>query len=1054
MKSLRVSRNLSSLITIFSTLIISLSSNLQAQQLSQLTNGAIRGAGSLDPTFKNLGHYPQGVSSTGTPLNAKFVGNNPQIRAATVQTDGKILIGGNFQIQQQGVRYRNFVGITVIWKNLARLNPDGTVDTTFMSESVANLIENGNFDDSPTSKPLIWGPDGTVHTISAELNEDSYQYVIAGDFLNFSHNNLGFSAPRLRYVVLDALPDDPATEEGRFPEPRIRLASERAQGLGFDSTVRKIKRVSGGGAVPQTTTATAATRLALSLVSAPIGSTVLQLNTSELYRRIGGVDGVEGTEADWLLLNAAFVAPTYYAMGDFVSAFDNETQPFIVKMSRDGTELATDATWTSIPSPNARVNDIAVSGVENIIVGEFTEVGGVPFNRIAKIDDAGVVDVAFNAGTGFNANAYGVALNPLLLNVVVVGEFTSYNGTPVGRICRLDLSGNLDGAYPAANYGNNSGANGVIRTLSRQPDGRILIAGSFTSYNGIPRSGIARLEVDGSLDESFTPKGNASGVLAFSTDINGGPGTANLFARPIVVGDFTSLYGNGFKGVGRLLGGSFPGIWHQPAEINGPHIAVAGSTITLNVAATDNRIGFTGVVPAMPFVAPQASSEPLMYQWQLNGVPIPGANQSSLELTNLKYNQAGQYRVLIYNSQYYIYSQPTQVTVLNPYVGVIPAAGIRVQGRIEANAGLNSGLGGNISMTVSRLGTATGTFTMLSGGRSVIYRFAGQFDGSGTLEVTIPRTNLAPLTLTLVMDFSGAPTDFEFTDGASQISDGINTAVITAWNSRWSTTNLASSFSGKYNVGLETDPLDIADTIITGPITRAKVSQGHGYLSMTVTSSTGVALITGALSDGTVFTTSSTLWGDSPATLPVWIPLYLSKGALQGELTIDSLVPGNPVTADLGWTKPSGVVRSPDAFGFQDVRLTAFVGSGRYSSSAFTASLPPGPGNFNLTFDDGLWTTPNGGLSAPPFTQSFTVGASSTTAVLPNPKKVTISLNRTTGLVTGSFTDADSLGAVRTVRYQSMILTQGGAPLLRGYFVMPNTARYSSFYLGGSVEGF
>ena len=1055
MKSPKFSFNLSPLITIFSLLIICLVSNIHAQQLSQLTNGATRGAGSLDPTFKKLSDYPQGIDSTGVALNAKFIGN-PQIRTATVQTDGKILIGGNFQILQQGVRYRDAQGIAVIWRNLARLNSDGTLDLTFMSDSVAMMIDNGYFDNDPNSKPLVWGPDGGVYTISAELNEDSYQYIIGGDFLNFSHNSQGISAPRLRYLVLDALTTDAA---GRFAEPRIQLSSqERASTDGFDAPVRKIRRISGGGIVPLVTVPDADARLALTVVQAPVGSIVLQTNAPlgppSYHRRTGS--GSE--EADWITLTGEVVPPTYYIMGDFTRVFDNEIQPYIVRATRSGA-LDTEDDWDFAPGPNGRVNDIAVSANENIIIGEFTTVGGNSFNRIAKIDDTGVVDVAFNAGTGFNANAYGIALNPLLLNVVVAGEFTDYDGTTVGRICRLDLNGNLDATYPAANYGISTGANGVIRAISQQPDGRLLIAGSFTSYNGIPRSGIARLEEDGSLDESFTPKGDASGIQAFATDINGGPSSASLFGRPLVVGDFSSLYGNGFKGVGRLLGGSFPGIWYQPAEIEiSEHVAVAGGTATLHVVATDNRIGYPGYpVPAMPFSPSQAPLEPLQYQWQLNGSPIQGANQSSLELTNLQYNQAGQYRVLIYNSQYFIYSQTVELSVLNPFVGVIPAAGISVQGRIEADAGLNNGLGGSISMTISRLGSVTGTITMAGGpkGKLVTYKFAGQFDGFGDLQINIPRKNLAPLVLTLDMDISGAPTDFTFLTVNNRISDGSNTAGITAWNNRWSSTNLATAFAGTYNVGLETDALDLADTENLGPmIIRPTVSQGHGYFTMNISASSGYARIAGVLSDGSPFTSSGIVWGDTPATLPLWIPIYKYKGALQGELNIDDAIAGNPVTADLGWTKPSGVKKSTDAFGFQDVRLTASVGSGLYSAADFAASLPLGPGNFNLDFNDGIWTPTNGGLSAPPFSQSFTVTTTSVTPVLPNTKNVGIYLNRPGGIVTGSFIDTDSLGVSRSVRFQSIILTQGGASSLRGNFVMPNTAKKGAFFVGGSVEGY
>lgn len=1067
MKSPRVSFNLSPLITIFSALIICLASNVHAQQLSQLINGDIRGPGSLDNTFKNLKDYPLGIDSNGVKLAAEFVGTAPDIRAATIQSDGKILIGGTFRIQQRSVRYGNdTTPITVIWRNLARLNADGTLDVTFMNDSVANLISNGVYDNSPESRPLVWGPNGPVYTITSELNSDSYQYVVAGDFSIFSHNNLGAEAPRLRYLVLDELAPDPQATPERFNDLRVRLSNETAAGIGFNAPVRKIKRISGGGIVPSLTVNGADARLALTLFQAPVGTIVRQLNPfpnpPTYHRRIGA--GSE--ESDWLLLDDQVVDPTYYMMGDFTVALDSEIQPYIVRVTRSGV-LDVEPDWLAAPTPNARVNDIALAGATNIIVGEFTELSGVAgVNRIAGIFEDGTVDPAFVTGTGFNADAHAVAYDPIADNVVVVGDFTTFKGATANRIARIDLFGTAVPGFPAGNRVNgvlnSTAANGPIRTMTLQPDGRILIAGLFTSYNGIPRGGIARLEADGSLDLSFTPKGEIGGQInAFATDFDGGPGSGSLMGRPIVVGNFINLYGTGLRGVARLLGGSFPGIWYQPAEILPEnHVVSAGSNTSLSVIANDNRVLFP--FPAYPIPLPvipsQVPKEPLFYQWQLNGRNIAGANQSTLNLTNVEYDQAGTYQVLIYNSMYFIYSQTVELSVLNPFVGVIPAAGLSVQGRIDANAGLNNGLGGNISMTISRLGSVTGTITMAGGpkGKLVTYKFAGQFDGLGNLQINIPRKNLSPLVLTLDMNLLGAPTDFTFgdVDINSQISDGFNTALITAWNNRWSSTNLATDFAGTYNVGLETSALDLPDTIGLAPVTRPKVSQGYGYFTMNISASSGYARIAGVLSDGSPFTSSSIVWGDSPATLPLWIPIYKYKGALQGELNIDDAIAGNPVTANLGWTKPSGVKKSTDAFGFQDVRLTASVGSGLYSAADFAASLPLGPGNFSLDFDDGIWTPTNGGLSAPPFSQSFTVTPTSVTPVLPNPKNVGIYLNRSGGIVSGSFVDIDAFGVSRSVRYQSIILTQGGASSLRGNFVMPNTAKNTDFYVGGSVEGY
>jgi hypothetical protein len=757
-------------------------------------------------------------------------------------------------------------------------------------------------------------------------------------------------------------------------------------------------------------------------------------------------------------------------MGDFINVFDNETQPFIVRAGRDGTTLTTHEDWIVAPNPNARVNDIAIDGDNAIIVGEFTEVGGSPNNRIARIDNTGVVDAAFNLGeTGFNNHAYACAVDPVALHVTVVGDFTDYNGTTVGRIARLDsLAGTHDTTYPAANNGNATGANGTIRTMTRQPDGRILIAGSFTTYNGIPRSGIARLEPDGSLDTSFTPKGNAGGVLAFASDLNGGPGSANLFARPIVVGNFSNLYGSGFKGVARLLGGSFPGVWYQPSEIEisaspSPFIVTGGSDKSLHVVASDNRVGYDGIPPAvMPFVPAlpvQAPSEPIFYQWELNGKDIPGANQSSLDLNDVKYSQAGTYRVKIYNSQYYIHSQTVQLTVLNPFIGIIPPSGLQVNGRIDADTGLNKNLGGSISMTIDRLGAVSGTFTMVgSNGKLVKTKFKGQFDGSGDLVINIPRKNLSPLTLTLEMDFSALPA-FTFNPSANTISDGVNSADISMWNKGWSTTNPATAYAGVYNVGLEyTAPL-LPTTLGSGSTTRARVSQGYGYFSMNVVASTAGARIAGVLADGSPFTSSATLLGDAPGNLPLWIPIYKNSGALHGDVTITAAPPENLVTAVLNWTKPAGLAKTSDTYGFTNVLLEASPTSGLYSASNFISSLPGGI--LSLTIDDGMWVPVNspvtglgGGLSAGSFAGTATFNGTTFTSNLANPRSLKIAVNQTTGLVTGSFIDPDVFGANRTVKFQSMIITEGGPAthILRGNYVMPNTVQSPGYYVGGSVE--
>src|SRR5215207_4600941 len=65
---------------------------------------------------------------------------------------------------------------------------------------------------------------------------------------------------------------------------------------------------------------------------------------------------------------------------------------------------------------------------------------------------------------------------------------------------------------------------GGVSCITVQPDQRILIGGGFTNVNGIGRRGLARLNADGSLDESFEahwlgPQPTISSLELYNTNI-------------------------------------------------------------------------------------------------------------------------------------------------------------------------------------------------------------------------------------------------------------------------------------------------------------------------------------------------------------------------------------------------------------------------------------------------------------------------------------------------------------------------------------------------------
>ena len=85
-------------------------------------------------------------------------------------------------------------------------------------------------------------------------------------------------------------------------------------------------------------------------------------------------------------------------------------------------------------------------------------------------------------------------------NVLITGTFGwlqdwSYAVRYHGGISRITPSGQSDRSFIPG-----SGANAANYAVARQPDGKILIGGGFTKYNGIARKYLARINADGSLD--------------------------------------------------------------------------------------------------------------------------------------------------------------------------------------------------------------------------------------------------------------------------------------------------------------------------------------------------------------------------------------------------------------------------------------------------------------------------------------------------------------------------------------------------------------------------
>jgi uncharacterized delta-60 repeat protein len=155
---------------------------------------------------------------------------------------------------------------------------------------------------------------------------------------------------------------------------------------------------------------------------------------------------------------------------------------------------------------SGQVNSILAATTDEVVFGGAFEYVEYRNNRsIFKLGADGAPVESFARGSSFSQFATAVEPVPNTTDIYVAGYFSHYKDKHQGFIVRLDDQGNLVQDFdPGIGLrGVNTNISGAF-TLEVQEDGKPLIAGEFTTYDGdleIPR--FIRLNSDGSLDETF-----------------------------------------------------------------------------------------------------------------------------------------------------------------------------------------------------------------------------------------------------------------------------------------------------------------------------------------------------------------------------------------------------------------------------------------------------------------------------------------------------------------------------------------------------------------------
>ena len=267
-----------------------------------------------------------------------------------------------------------------------------------------------------------------------------------------------------------------------------------------------------------------------SLAQTP-GSTDLTFATGDLGGGIG--DGADDQVIDILIQPDGKIL----IAGGF--AMYNATNRLrLARLNADGT---LDATFVNTSVMDWGVDCIALQADGKVLAGgPFTTYGGEAHSRIVRTLTNGSPDATFVAGTGFNDEVDRILLQPDG-KILVIGGFSSYNGTPCMGMCRLLTNGTIDASFNAGT-GPAGGSNGAVFSMVRFPNGQILLGGDFSSFNGAARNNLVLLNTDGSVSNAFIAPGTGPNAWVSTLEMAG-------TNRVLLGGWFTDYNGTSAQGL-------------------------------------------------------------------------------------------------------------------------------------------------------------------------------------------------------------------------------------------------------------------------------------------------------------------------------------------------------------------------------------------------------------------------------------------------------------------------------------------------------------------------
>jgi uncharacterized delta-60 repeat protein len=163
------------------------------------------------------------------------------------------------------------------------------------------------------------------------------------------------------------------------------------------------------------------------------------------------------------------------------------------------------------------IYSILVQGDGRVLIGgSFGIVRGLPRSKLARLEADGTVDPSFDVSVapglaGDSVPGVFCILQQPDEKILIGGSISAVNGVSHNGVARLNTDGSLDLSFDPGQGVQGLGnadipwINGKVSSMALQSDGKVLVAGGFSSVAGVNRSSVARLNADGTLDATFNP---------------------------------------------------------------------------------------------------------------------------------------------------------------------------------------------------------------------------------------------------------------------------------------------------------------------------------------------------------------------------------------------------------------------------------------------------------------------------------------------------------------------------------------------------------------------